>query len=215
MTQRIYDHEAVHPKYGCIAAIKSCLLILCELLLQSPWLHAIQTKVTPKLDEFFASNNSFGDSCLYLFLLGGLLMKGMGAKLRVIRQKWGLTLREVEERSARLAKDWGNPSYRISASWLDRVEREDRRLAAAKLIVLAVVYSIPADQLLSLCSQESGNPPHYDHLSGPNTTLLLTGGPLERQARLWLPDNVANGPIPDATTLSRRKSTFRVITAEA
>jgi transcriptional regulator with XRE-family HTH domain len=80
--------------------------------------------------------------------LGGLLMKGMGAKLRVIRQKWGLTLREVEERSARLAKDWGNPSYRISASWLDRVEREDRRLSAAKLIVLAVVYSIPADQLL-------------------------------------------------------------------
>ena len=52
MTQRIYNHEAVHPKYGCIAAIKSCLLILCELLLQSPWLHAIQTKVIPKLDEF-------------------------------------------------------------------------------------------------------------------------------------------------------------------
>jgi transcriptional regulator with XRE-family HTH domain len=128
-------------------------------------------------------------------------MKGMGAKLRVIRQKWGLTLREVEERSARLAKDWGNASYRISASWLDRVEREDRRLAAAKLIVLAVVYSIPADQLLSLCSEGSGSLPHYDHLSGPNTTLLLTGGPLERQARLWLPDNVANGPIPDATTL--------------
>ncbi|MGC1361971.1 MAG: hypothetical protein WA826_12420 [Silvibacterium sp.] len=48
-------------------------------------------------------------------------MEGIGSRLRTIRQKWGLTLREVEERSIRIAQQWGNPSYRISASWLDRV----------------------------------------------------------------------------------------------
>jgi hypothetical protein len=128
-------------------------------------------------------------------------MKGIGAKLRLIRLKWGLTLREVEERSAHLAKDWDNSSYRISASWLDRVEREDRHLSAAKLIVLAVVYSISPNELLALCSHENNHPAKYDHIPGPNTTMLLTGGPLERQARLWLPDNAANGPIPDETTL--------------
>ena len=52
-------------------------------------------------------------------------MKGVGARLRTIRGQWGLSLLEVEERSLRLAQEWGSPSYQISASWLGRVERED------------------------------------------------------------------------------------------
>jgi hypothetical protein len=55
---------------------------------------------------------------------------------------WGLSLREVEDRSVRLAEEWGNPSYRISASSLGCVERDNRDLTAAKLIVLAVIFSI-------------------------------------------------------------------------
>ncbi len=78
-------------------------------------------------------------------------MEGIGARLRTVRLKWGLTLREVEERSMRIAQEWGNPSYQISASWLNRVEREGRDLSVVKLIVLAVVYSIPAEQLLAFC----------------------------------------------------------------
>ena len=128
-------------------------------------------------------------------------MEQFGARLRAIRQEWGLTLREVEERSAHLAEEWGNPSYRISASWLDRIEREYRGLSAAKLIVLAAVYSVPPDQLLALYSRGSGDPPQLGHLSSPNTTLLLSKGPLEQHARLWLPDSIAIEPIPDETTL--------------
>lgn len=128
-------------------------------------------------------------------------MEQVGARLRTIRQEWGLTLREVEERSGRLAEEWGNPSYRFSASWLDRVERENRRLSAAKLIVLAAVYSVSPDRLLALYSRGSGTPPQLGQLSTPNTTLLLSKGPLEQHARLWLPDSIAIGPIPDQTTL--------------
>jgi transcriptional regulator with XRE-family HTH domain len=128
-------------------------------------------------------------------------MEHTGAKLRAIRQEWRLTLREVEERSERLAQERGNASYRISASWLDRVEREDRRLSAAKMIVLAFIYSIPPDQLLALWSIGSGNPPQYDNRSRPNTTLLLAKGPLEQHARLWLPESAAVDPIPDGTNL--------------
>ena len=128
-------------------------------------------------------------------------MEGIGQKLREIRQKRGLSLREVERRSLRLAKDWGYPSYRISASWLDRVEREDHRLAAAKLIVLAVIYSMPPEELFALCVRENDDPFQFDHVSSPNTTLLLTGGSLEKQAKLWLPDNAAGEPVPEETTL--------------
>jgi hypothetical protein len=52
-------------------------------------------------------------------------MESIGSRLRTTRQRWGLTLREVEERSIRIARQLGNPSYKISASWLDRVEREN------------------------------------------------------------------------------------------
>jgi len=128
-------------------------------------------------------------------------MKQIGAWLRDVRQKFGFPLREVEERSIRLAQQWGKPSYRISASWLDRVEREGRRLSAEKLIVLAVIYSIPPEKLLAFCPQESSNASHDNLVSSPNTTLLLTQGPMEEHARLWLPDSFLSEPIPEDTTL--------------
>ena len=70
-----------------------------------------------------------------------------------------LTLREVEERTARLAQQSGNSAYRISASWLARVENENGGLSAMKLIVLAVIYDLTAQQLAHLLSRrdlESG-----------------------------------------------------------
>jgi transcriptional regulator with XRE-family HTH domain len=127
-------------------------------------------------------------------------MGGIGQKLREARLKWQLTLREVEERSSQLAQKWDNPSYKISASWLDRVERENRELAAAKLIVLAVIYGLTADQMLALIPG-GGVDNKLDRISVPNSTLLLTKGPLEDHAREWLPDTFLADAPPDATTL--------------
>lgn len=128
-------------------------------------------------------------------------MNGIGSKLRAARIQWQLTLREVEERSNRLAQEWGNPAYRISASWLDRVERENRGLSATKLIVLAVIYSLTAEQMLALCPPTSTGPTALDHVSSPNATLLLTQGPLEEHAKQWLPEKLVTEPPPEETTL--------------
>jgi hypothetical protein len=128
-------------------------------------------------------------------------MEGIGGKLRAARLSWQLTLREVEERTLRLAQEWGNPAYRISASWLDRVEREDRGLSATKLIVLAVVYGLTAEQMLALCPPAKTNPAQLEQVSSPNATLLLTDGPLEEHARLWLPEKLVTDPPPEETTL--------------
>ncbi|MGA9671500.1 MAG: XRE family transcriptional regulator [Terracidiphilus sp.] len=128
-------------------------------------------------------------------------MEQIGTRLRTVRQTWGLTLREVELRSEDLAQEWGSTAYKISASWLDRIERENRRLSAAKLVVLAGIYSIPSDQLLALYSCANGKPPHSKNISSPNRTLLLTKGPLEQHARSWLPDSIAIDPVPEETTL--------------
>jgi len=127
-------------------------------------------------------------------------MGGIGQKLRESRLRWQLTLREVEERTSQLAQQWANPVYRISASWLDRVEREGRELSATKLIVLAVIYGLTASEMLGLCPA-TGNGLQLDQVSIPNSTLLLAQGPLEEHARLWLPDTFLADAPPDATTL--------------
>src|ERR1700677_5403673 len=109
-------------------------------------------------------------------------MAGIGNKLRESRLKWQLTLREVEERSSSLAQQWENPAFKISASWLDRVEREDRGLSATKLIVLATIYGLTMEQMLELCPGVSESPAQLELVSSPNTTLLLSEGPLADHA---------------------------------
>ena len=128
-------------------------------------------------------------------------MDGIGAKLRATRLQWQLTLREVEERSLGLSQQWGNPAYRISASWLDRVERENRGLSATKLIVLAVIYGLTADQMIALCPPASAISTQLEQISSPNATLLLAQGPLEDHAKLWLPDKFVTDTPPEHTTL--------------
>ncbi|MGC2401647.1 MAG: helix-turn-helix transcriptional regulator, partial [Acidobacteriaceae bacterium] len=124
----------------------------------------------------------------------------MGAKLRAIRRRWQLSLREVEERSLRFAQERGNPSYQVSASWLDRLEREEHELTVNKLIALADIYNIPAEQLIQSVYPGTSQP-ILRQLSTPNATMILTDGPLEEQAKYLLPDMPFPLKPPDETTL--------------
>ncbi len=128
-------------------------------------------------------------------------MDGIGIQLRAARQRLGLTLREVEDRTSQLAQQWGNLAYRISASWLDRVERENRGLSATKLIVLAFIYNLTMEQMLALCPGVNESPAQLQLVSSPNSTLLLAQGPLADHAKLWLPDKLVTDPPPEDTML--------------
>ncbi|HEX5235769.1 MAG TPA: helix-turn-helix transcriptional regulator [Silvibacterium sp.] len=125
----------------------------------------------------------------------------MGTKLRLIRHKWGLTLREVKERSLHLSRSWGEPSFHISASWLARVEGGKHELTIPKLISLATIYQEPAEELLRQCHPESGSPAYGEIVAGPNTTLLISKGPLNDHAEDLLPYSFASDPPPDDTKL--------------
>jgi transcriptional regulator with XRE-family HTH domain len=128
-------------------------------------------------------------------------MGGIGVKLRNIRRQWQLSLREVEERSVRFAQERGCQSYQVSASWLDRLEREEHELTVNKLIALADIYNVPTEQLLRTMYPPNTQPTLPKQNSGPNATLLLTEGPLEEQARYLLPDTLGTDQPPDETTL--------------
>jgi transcriptional regulator with XRE-family HTH domain len=125
---------------------------------------------------------------------------GIGQRLRESRTRWKLTLRDVEERSALLAQQRDNPACSISASWLDRVEREDRSLSATKLIVLASIYGLTADELLSLIPGGTSDN-KLDQISVPNSTQLLSQGTLDQHARSWLPESLISDAVPEATDI--------------
>jgi transcriptional regulator with XRE-family HTH domain len=124
---------------------------------------------------------------------------GIGEKLRAIRQQWQLSLREVEKRSLGFAQERGSQSYQVSASWLDRLEREDHELTVNKLIALANIYNIPAEQLLHSIHRDSPQTV-LKQRPGPNATMLLADGPIGEQAQYLLPDGPFVDP-PDETQL--------------
>jgi hypothetical protein len=112
----------------------------------------------------------------------GWFMKGTGAKLGRIRRQWRLSLREVEQRSLRFAEEWGDPSCRISASWLNRLEREEHELTVNKLVVLAYIYNIHPEQLLS--SRQTGHVQPLEMTQLSNSDLTAPNDPPEKTALL-------------------------------
>jgi transcriptional regulator with XRE-family HTH domain len=96
-------------------------------------------------------------------------MERIGGTLGAIRLQRKLSLREVEERSRIFAQERGDKSYRISASWLGRLEKTPHGLTVNKLVVLAHIYDVTPEQLLSSIYPDSlgRNPP-------PDETTLLS-----------------------------------------
>jgi transcriptional regulator with XRE-family HTH domain len=134
----------------------------------------------------------------------------MGEKLRKIRLRWGLSLREVKERSEKLAKDWGSDSYGISGSWLARLERGKHEMTVPKLITLSTIYCEPAEELLrefqpKVTSQGVAIGPD---ITGPNTPQLVTGEQLDQQALQLIPDGFNSSPIPENTMLLPQEDRF-------
>jgi hypothetical protein len=75
------------------------------------------------------------------------LTDGIGPLL-AIRLQRQLSLQDVEEQSLRLAQEWGNDAYRISANWLESLEREEHEMPLSTIVVLTNIYNLPAEQLL-------------------------------------------------------------------
>jgi hypothetical protein len=88
--------------------------------------------------------------------------------LRAIRLHRQLSLRDVEERSFRLAQEWGNEAYRISAGWLERLEHEEHETPLSTIVVLANIYNLSAEQLLRSVSPGSSHAVSHGGLSIPS-----------------------------------------------
>jgi transcriptional regulator with XRE-family HTH domain len=136
-------------------------------------------------------------------------VENIGSKLRAVRERLKLSRQDVEEETNRIAQLRGNPSCKISANWLYRVESGDHGIGGIKLLTLAYAYQLTVEELLAL-DDAPDQPAEADwHLPvEPRQTLLLTPGPLDDLARLRLPDGYSSPP--KRTKLLQEESTSRV-----
>ncbi len=72
-----------------------------------------------------------------------------GQKLRAAREKLGLTIRDVETASARLAEKYKNEDYNIPLSRLSDVETKGVVPSIYRLYSLSVIYRLSYEELLS------------------------------------------------------------------
>lgn len=71
-----------------------------------------------------------------------------GKRLKQAREQTGMTIRDVEQASARIAKEYGNPECSLSNGYLSRLERGSSLPSAAKMIALCKIYHLKFFELL-------------------------------------------------------------------
>jgi hypothetical protein len=94
--------------------------------------------------------------------------------------------------SLRLAQEWGNDAYRISANWLESPEREEHEMPLSTLLVLANIYNLPAEQLLRPIFPGSPHALNLLELSVRNST-----------SRFPTPDHTTVLPADNGISLAR------------
>jgi len=110
-----------------------------------------------------------------------------GHKLRVLREQLGLTVREVESASTKLASRHRNPEYAISISRLSDIETKGILPNIYKIYTLAVIYRKTFSELLTWYGIELSSAAHdAGVLALPQSHLLpaVEGGTAKIPVRL-------------------------------
>ncbi len=73
-----------------------------------------------------------------------------GQRLREIREKLGLTLRDVEEQSRRITEEMQVMDYLITAGRLSQVENSNSLPSLYKLATLSFIYKLPLTEMFRI-----------------------------------------------------------------
>ncbi len=73
-----------------------------------------------------------------------------GQRLRKIRQEHGLTLKDVEEQSRRIAEEMQVMGYLITAGRLSQVENSNSLPSLYKLATLSFIYKLPRTEMFRI-----------------------------------------------------------------
>ncbi len=111
----------------------------------------------------------------------------VGENLRQIRESLGLTIRDVEAASTRLAEKYGNPDYVISLSRLSDIETKGITPNIYKLYSFSVIYRRDFRELLGFYGvdlRKSGDDNDVVKIPRTHTLSSISGGQVEVPVRL-------------------------------
>lgn len=96
-----------------------------------------------------------------------------GQKLKSLRNRRNITVREVEQASRRIADVKGDKRFRISNGWLAQLEKGDSEPSIWKLFSLSVIYHANLLDLLLLYNIDVNEKEKYETVADPFVTQLI------------------------------------------
>lgn len=96
-----------------------------------------------------------------------------GQKLKTLRNRRNITVREVEQASRRIADVKGDKRFCISNGWLAQLENGVSEPSICKLFSLSIVYRASFLDLLRLYNVDVDNKEKYEPVADPCITQLL------------------------------------------
>ena len=98
---------------------------------------------------------------------------GAGEKLRKYRERLGLSTRDVETNSQKIADDRHNREYYLSHTWVTDIENGDLKPSIYKIFSLSAIYHVAYTEVLSCFGLPISELGHYRASIGVPRTHLL------------------------------------------
>jgi len=97
-----------------------------------------------------------------------------GFRLKQIRERLGLTLRQVEEASLGIADSERSSDYVVSTARLNQIENDGSLPSIYKFYALAVIYRLSVEDMMGLYGISLGKMEQHRHASLQSSTHLFT-----------------------------------------
>lgn len=127
-----------------------------------------------------------------------------GNYLRDLRNRLGVTTREVEELSRKIAQDRNNEEFSISNAWLTQLENKNSVPSIYKLFSLSVIYRAKFVDLLSVFGVELEDSVRYHSSLQLNNTHLASIEVADRDRAVRFPVRFDRGSRVETTSLISR-----------
>src|SRR5258707_14854045 len=114
-------------------------------------------------------------------------MTTAGHKLRTLRDKLGLTLRDVESASYRIASKYNNAEFAIPLSRLSDIETKGIVASVFRLYSLSVIYRMRFNDLLSWFGIDIQNQAADVSVIGALKTHIVPPPPVSEPVRMPMP----------------------------
>jgi transcriptional regulator with XRE-family HTH domain len=125
-----------------------------------------------------------------------------GQKLKEIRNRRNIKIREVEEASRRIAEAKGDKRFGISDTWLTQIENGASEPSICKLFSLSAIYHVKITDLMRLYGVDADEIEKYEPIANPRQTRLLPAEARGCDHVIRFPVGSGSGPRQYKTSLA-------------